>query len=480
MANLQGYTTASIDAMLDHYTRHDGDKNQAQHTYQNQNIDPSRTHLNQVLSIDGEEVSWHAVVPGGKSDAESTLNARISSVDRKPGKNTNVLSDWVLTLPRRPEFDDDDAARNAGFKGSDAARQEFFNESFLYLANLVGRENVVGAWIHLDETRPHMHFAFTPITKEPGATVKGKPLYWSKQDEKKYANKKWTQEEAERFKSRVWTEADAKNFPSAPIEIGTPRCVAGMPKCVAGMPKLDSKCSPRFARAKKKDAKPVTRFAQSVKFDQDALRAFHDDLADHLNSVLEFDVGITIGGEDELSKLDRSLSHLKDQQAYGRAKEAVNILRGNAEAARSEILLAGEGLKTLERRIESEQRRLESLQQTREDSEKRVARLEALRSECRSADDAPIGAKSVRLDAIAARCAGWLSEIKDALAAAAKQAISKLKIGFRGDAADIGTTAVNAQTNAQTVVHDSRWHVSDSPLIRQPSPSNTGRSHKHV
>ena len=40
---------------------------------------------------------------------------------------------------------------------------EYFNESFNFLSNFVGKENVVYASIHLDEDTPHMHFYFLPV-----------------------------------------------------------------------------------------------------------------------------------------------------------------------------------------------------------------------------------------------------------------------------------------------------------------------------
>lgn len=43
---------------------------------------------------------------------------------------------------------------------------EYFDESFNYLSNLVGKENVVYAGIHFDEDTPHMHFYFLPVVKD--------------------------------------------------------------------------------------------------------------------------------------------------------------------------------------------------------------------------------------------------------------------------------------------------------------------------
>ena len=39
----------------------------------------------------------------------------------------------------------------------------FFNESYNFLEQLVGKDNVVYAEIHFDEDTPHLHFYFMPI-----------------------------------------------------------------------------------------------------------------------------------------------------------------------------------------------------------------------------------------------------------------------------------------------------------------------------
>ena len=40
---------------------------------------------------------------------------------------------------------------------------EYFNESYRFLSNIVGKENVVYAGVHFDEDTPHMHFYFLPV-----------------------------------------------------------------------------------------------------------------------------------------------------------------------------------------------------------------------------------------------------------------------------------------------------------------------------
>ena len=41
--------------------------------------------------------------------------------------------------------------------------KKFFDESYSFLENLVGKDNVIYAEIHYDEDTPHLHFYFMPI-----------------------------------------------------------------------------------------------------------------------------------------------------------------------------------------------------------------------------------------------------------------------------------------------------------------------------
>lgn len=42
----------------------------------------------------------------------------------------------------------------------------FFEESYQFLAARYGKENVIGAVVHMDETTPHLHFSFVPVTAD--------------------------------------------------------------------------------------------------------------------------------------------------------------------------------------------------------------------------------------------------------------------------------------------------------------------------
>ncbi len=43
---------------------------------------------------------------------------------------------------------------------------EYFDESYRFMSNIVGKENVVYAGVHFDEDTPHMHFYFLPIVDQ--------------------------------------------------------------------------------------------------------------------------------------------------------------------------------------------------------------------------------------------------------------------------------------------------------------------------
>lgn len=235
MANLAGYDKSTYGHMLNHYTRHAGDPDQSKYTYRNQKIDKERTHLNYSVGVK-------------RSDPWAFITEAIEGVDVKPrggSKATNVLSDWVVTLPR-----------NELLTGRE---REFFELTYRHLAALIGEENIVGAYVHLDETQPHMHFAFVPIVASPVMT---------------------------NDKSRPLRNRD-------------------------GSLKRDRKGTVRYERVQVigDDGKPLFRrsFGQSKMFDKAALKEFHPRLEDALSRYFGFKVGIELedAGEKQLSNLEQ-------------------------------------------------------------------------------------------------------------------------------------------------------------------------------
>ena len=123
-------------------------------------------------------------------DGHSTLKSKIYStlyeknIHFNKGDKTNILNGCIVTsgpdffkklgLPMK------DSGRVYGeeskhpgepiycpdIKNKDdvpAKLYRFFDESFNFLSNFVGKENIVYAAIHLDEDTPHMHFYWLPV-----------------------------------------------------------------------------------------------------------------------------------------------------------------------------------------------------------------------------------------------------------------------------------------------------------------------------
>lgn len=124
------YKGNQIGQMCAHYNRNNGkDRN-----YSNQQIDKEKTHLNYNLAPDREhEVNF--------------INQRIEEVKHINRADVVKMADWVVTLPK-------------DYEGNE---RDFFQATYNSLENRYGRDNVISAYVHMDETTPHMHFAFVPV-----------------------------------------------------------------------------------------------------------------------------------------------------------------------------------------------------------------------------------------------------------------------------------------------------------------------------
>ena len=152
MAHIAKYKASAVGKLCAHYNRWQGIDNP---NVSRENIDKSRTHLNYTLGVyekDGKRfigkvrgsASWATVK--GRIDA---VNARAKAEGKRATrKDAVVMADMAVTLP--PNVPPEDAYK-------------FFWNSYQYIADRVGRGNLMGGYVHMDETTPHMHVPFTPI-----------------------------------------------------------------------------------------------------------------------------------------------------------------------------------------------------------------------------------------------------------------------------------------------------------------------------
>ena len=134
MAHLEKFKATQVTAICKHDSRQQGDG--VEHS--NESIENERTHLNYNLASEQQSLS-----------ATAFLKERLSECRVLKRADVNVMCSWAVTLPK--DFEGDE--------------RKFFQESYDFLCKRYGGENVVSAWVHMDENQPHLHFKFIPVTQ---------------------------------------------------------------------------------------------------------------------------------------------------------------------------------------------------------------------------------------------------------------------------------------------------------------------------
>lgn len=130
MAHVEKYKASALGHMLAHYNRS---------TPANKDIDRSRTEQNYNLAPE-------------RGDLLKFISARLADgVKVQQRADVIKLCDWVVTMPRDLPAEKE---------------QAFFANTYDFLVNKYGEKNVVSAYVHKDESTPHMHFAWLPIVQE--------------------------------------------------------------------------------------------------------------------------------------------------------------------------------------------------------------------------------------------------------------------------------------------------------------------------
>lgn len=137
MAHKEKFNRGQLGHMLSHYDRSKecGD-----------NVDRERTPLNYNLAAQDQQL-----------DQLEKIHQRLAEVPHRERKDLNVMIDWIITAPKDlPERE----------------HRQFFEASYQFCRERYGAENVVSAYVHVDEVTPHMHFAFVPVTKDNRISAK--------------------------------------------------------------------------------------------------------------------------------------------------------------------------------------------------------------------------------------------------------------------------------------------------------------------
>lgn len=137
MAHLAKYSRGAMGQMLSHYDRE-------KKNIGNPEVNRELSHLNYNLAEDQD------------MPAIEFMRQRLSEVKVMNRDDVNVLCSWVITAPKdlEPEH-----------------HREFFEHCYQFCKQEYGAQNVVSAWVHMDETQPHMHFAFIPVVRNKGKSA---------------------------------------------------------------------------------------------------------------------------------------------------------------------------------------------------------------------------------------------------------------------------------------------------------------------
>lgn len=149
MPHVAKYSANAVGHLFDHYGRDEDSKTNRS----NENINSELTGLNYNLAITDQPLSQI-----------DFLHKRLSEVKVQKRKDVNVMCDWVVTVPKNL---------------INKKHSKFFKESYNFLCERYGKNNVISAYVHMDEKTPHLHFSFIPVTednKKGGFKVSAKEL----------------------------------------------------------------------------------------------------------------------------------------------------------------------------------------------------------------------------------------------------------------------------------------------------------------
>jgi hypothetical protein len=130
MANFTKFKAEQI-RNLDMHTSRKADDG---HNHSNENIDISKTHLNYNLAHEQ------------KLNANDFIQERLSKIKVDKRCKTTAVG-VIVTLPK-------------DFEGN---QQDFFKATYDFLQKRYGKDNVISAWVHVDEKQPHLHYLTVPV-----------------------------------------------------------------------------------------------------------------------------------------------------------------------------------------------------------------------------------------------------------------------------------------------------------------------------
>ena len=108
---------------------------------------------NPDIDTERSKYNFHIIKP--KERYSRSINHRIEESGCRTRKDSTRFVDTLVTAS--PEF----------FQGkSTQETAAYFKRATEFLADRVGRENIISAVVHMDEKTPHLHLVFVPLTED--------------------------------------------------------------------------------------------------------------------------------------------------------------------------------------------------------------------------------------------------------------------------------------------------------------------------
>ena len=114
---------------------------------------------NPDINTDRSKDNYHFVEPRQTYCKE--VNRIIAEAGCKTRSNSTVMVETLITAS--PEF--------MNILPPEEQR-EYFSRAFEFMAEKIGKDNIISAVVHMDEKTPHMHLSFCPITEDKRLSAK--------------------------------------------------------------------------------------------------------------------------------------------------------------------------------------------------------------------------------------------------------------------------------------------------------------------
>lgn len=145
MANLAKFTRSGLGQILAHVRR-----GSEPERYPDGNLKKLRKYKNQNIVATHSKYNYNLRERGDKLTDYQYIEKRVKEHNVLNRSDVNWLGSWVVSLPK--------CLHNA----NEEDKELFFKETFEFLSKRYGKDNIVYAYVHMDETTPHMHTGVTP------------------------------------------------------------------------------------------------------------------------------------------------------------------------------------------------------------------------------------------------------------------------------------------------------------------------------